>query len=154
MRRPAFPLLLVLAALSFLAAPAAALSPFFVFFDRGSARIGAHYDQLLDNTIEQARLAEAGYLLIEARTDSAGPAAANLALARRRGAAVKAALVRRGFRADRILVIAYGEEDPHVPTPDGLAEPRNRMVAIHLTRICRSPPGLPPPPQPLPGCPR
>ena len=138
----------------FLAAPAAALSPFFVFFDSGSARIARHYEQLLDNAVEQARLAEAGALLIEARTDSLGPAAANLALARRRGAAVKAALVRRGFPADRILVIAYGEEDPMVETPDGVAEQQNRMVAIHLTRICRPPPGLPPPPQPLPGCPR
>jgi outer membrane protein OmpA-like peptidoglycan-associated protein len=45
---------------------------------------------------------------------------------------VRDELVKVGIAADRIRVEGRGEREPLVPTPDEVAEPRNRRVEISV----------------------
>ena len=71
-----------------------------------------------------ARVAITGY------TDLAGTQRYNLGLSKRRADRVHAALVQDGV-PDGVIAEAWrGKENPAVPTPDGVREPRNRRVEI------------------------
>jgi OOP family OmpA-OmpF porin len=71
-----------------------------------------------------ARIAVTGY------TDLSGTQQYNLGLSKRRADTVRAALVRSGV-PDGVIAEAWrGKQDPAVPTPDGVREPRNRRVEI------------------------
>jgi len=71
-----------------------------------------------------ARIAVTGY------TDLAGTQKYNLGLSKRRADTVRGALVRDGV-PDGVIAEAWrGKENPAVPTPDGVREPRNRRVEI------------------------
>jgi outer membrane protein OmpA-like peptidoglycan-associated protein len=73
-----------------------------------------------------AQVAVAGY------TDLAGTQKYNLALSKRRADTVRAALVKNGVPDNVIVESWHGKENPAVPTPDGVREPRNRRVEIAL----------------------
>ena len=70
-------------------------------------------------------------------------------LSERRAEAVKAELVRLGVPAAVITTIGRGEEDPLVPTKDGVREAQNRRVSRSKSRVRRRWPRrrnlLPPP---------
>jgi outer membrane protein OmpA-like peptidoglycan-associated protein/opacity protein-like surface antigen len=71
-----------------------------------------------------ARIAVTGY------TDLSGTQRYNLGLSKRRADTVRGALVRDGV-PDGVIAEAWrGKENPAVPTPDGVREPRNRRVEI------------------------
>ena len=71
-----------------------------------------------------ARIAVTGY------TDLSGTQRYNLGLSKRRAATVRGALVRDGV-PDGVIAQAWrGKENPAVPMPDGVREPRNRRVEI------------------------
>jgi len=73
-----------------------------------------------------ARIAVTGY------TDLAGTQQYNLGLSKRRADTVRGALVKAGV-PDGVIAEAWrGKENPAVPTPDGVREPRNRRVEIAL----------------------
>ncbi|HEV2816021.1 MAG TPA: OmpA family protein [Allosphingosinicella sp.] len=91
------------------AGPAGACAPPSIRFGLGSARIDAMGRQAIDEVVNEYRARRGGRVQLRATTDGLGPAAANLRLARRRGEAVKAALVRRGVPASAIDIIAEGE---------------------------------------------
>ena len=63
-------------------------------------------------------------------TDSVGSDQYNDALAQKRAEAVRAMLAARGIAPQDIVAIGRGKRDLLVPTPDGVAEPRNRRVEI------------------------
>ena len=63
-------------------------------------------------------------------TDTLGDPASNQALSLSRAVAIRAALVRDGVDRDAISVAGRGELDLLVPTPDHVAERRNRRVEI------------------------
>jgi len=71
-----------------------------------------------------ARIAVTGY------TDLSGTQQYNLGLSKRRADVVHAALVRQGVPDGSIAEAWRGKENPAVPTPDGVREPRNRRVEI------------------------
>jgi OOP family OmpA-OmpF porin len=73
-----------------------------------------------------ARIAVTGY------TDLSGTQRYNLALSKRRADTVRGALVRDGVPDGAIAEAWRGKENPAVPTPDGVREPRNRRVEIML----------------------
>jgi outer membrane protein OmpA-like peptidoglycan-associated protein len=100
-----------------------------------------------------ARLALAGH------ADRSASEEYNRRLSERRVEAVRAELVRLGVPADAIDTVAQGEEDPLVPTADGVREPRNRRVEIEVPQPPPPPPAPapavvaeppPPPPEPAP----
>ncbi len=69
-------------------------------------------------------------LVVIGHTDLVGTDAFNDALARKRAETVRTALARRGIAEANIVVVGRGKREPAVPTPDGVAEPRNRRVEI------------------------
>jgi len=73
-----------------------------------------------------AKVAVAGY------TDLAGTQQYNVGLSKRRADTVHAALVKAGVPDGAIAESWHGKENPAVPTPDGVREPRNRRVEIAL----------------------
>jgi OOP family OmpA-OmpF porin len=106
-----------------------------VWFDSGNARLSPTAVLILDNAAKWLRANSAELISIEAFADRLGSNAANLRLSRRRGEAVKAMLVQRGFRPDQILVKAFGEKRPLIETLDGVAERQNRYAMIFIERM-------------------
>jgi outer membrane protein OmpA-like peptidoglycan-associated protein len=69
-------------------------------------------------------------VLVIGHTDAVGSDPFNDALARQRAESVRAALIRRGLAPEAIVAEGRGKREPLVPTPAGIAEPRNRRVEI------------------------
>jgi outer membrane protein OmpA-like peptidoglycan-associated protein len=65
-------------------------------------------------------------------TDRAGRSDLNYRLGLDRAQVAKDILVRAGLRPENIQVTSHGENDPLVPTADGVAEERNRRVAVTI----------------------
>ncbi|MGX9963596.1 OmpA family protein [Roseomonas sp. F4] len=104
-----------------------------VTFATGSATLSPRATGVLDNlgqALGSSRLA--GYRFrVEGHTDAEGDAAMNQALSERRAEAVRDFLVQRhGLDPRRVDVVGLGEQQLLVPTPDGMAEPRNRRVQV------------------------
>ena len=104
-----------------------------VFFDTDSAALSPQAEQTLSNAFEWMRpMIEAGaWLEISGQADDRGPAAYNLVLSRRRAESVRDWYLRRGVPADRLQVIARGEENP-------LALPRAGEPLEHTRRQNRN----------------
>jgi outer membrane protein OmpA-like peptidoglycan-associated protein len=131
MRKPfwLFPVLLLAAG------PAEASGPPLILFDTGSVRLSEQAEALLDWTITWLRQADAERVSVGGNADRVGSAAANQRLSRRRAEAVRDALVRRGFPADRIEVRDFGETRPLIETADGVAERQNRYAIVMIERM-------------------
>jgi outer membrane protein OmpA-like peptidoglycan-associated protein len=69
-------------------------------------------------------------IVVVGHTDAVGTDKFNDELARKRADAVRAALVRRGIAEADVVAIGRGKRELLIPTPDGIAEPRNRRVEI------------------------
>ena len=69
-------------------------------------------------------------LTVAGHTDAVGTDQYNDTLSLRRAERVRALLIARGIAPDSIRAIGRGKREPRVPTPDGVAEPRNRRVEI------------------------
>jgi OmpA-OmpF porin, OOP family len=69
-------------------------------------------------------------IVVVGHTDLVGTETFNDALARKRAETVRAVLIRRGIAAENVVAVGRGKREPAVPTPDGVAEPRNRRVEI------------------------
>ena len=71
-------------------------------------------------------------VVVIGHTDALGNDQVNDALARQRAETVRAELIRRGVAPDNIQASGRGKREPLIPTPDGIAEPRNRRVEIFV----------------------
>ena len=69
-------------------------------------------------------------VVVIGHTDSMGSDQVNDALARRRAETVRADLIRRGIAPENVQAVGRGKRELLVPTPDNVAEPRNRRVEI------------------------
>jgi outer membrane protein OmpA-like peptidoglycan-associated protein len=65
-------------------------------------------------------------------TDAVGSNPFNDALSQQRAETVRAELIRRGVAPESIQASGRGKRDLLIPTPDGIAEPRNRRVEIFV----------------------
>jgi peptidoglycan-associated lipoprotein len=83
-----------------------------VHFDVDRAAIRPPDQSVLDANAAWLRANTGVRLLLEGHADERGLAAHNRALAERRAAAVRNALVARGVEASRIAIRTYGEERP------------------------------------------
>jgi len=72
--------------------------------------------------------------LVEGHTDSAGPAAANMALSQERAEAVRQALIDHGVAAARLAAKGIGESRPVATNATAAGRQQNRRVEIYLTR--------------------
>jgi outer membrane protein OmpA-like peptidoglycan-associated protein len=102
-----------------------------VFFDPGSARLNQSAVAYLDRKEPVKWFSCSDRVDIIGHTDRSGSAADNLILSLRRAEVVRDALIARGAPKTLFATVrGVGEDDPLIPTADGVAEPQNNFVEI------------------------
>ncbi|MBX6368761.1 MAG: OmpA family protein [Rhodospirillales bacterium] len=101
-----------------------------VYFDWDRADLTPEAQQIINQVAQGLAGGAAARLELVGKADRSGPEAYNQRLSERRARTVNDALVRAGVPRDRITARGVGETQPPVPTPDGVREPRNRVVEI------------------------
>lgn len=96
----------------------------------GSSQLTPESARQLPDLIERARVRAGGEILVVGHTDRVGRVEANDTLSLQRAQAVAAQFKERGFPDALISTVGRGEREPLVPTPDEVAEPRNRRAEI------------------------
>ena len=106
--------------------------PFLLFFDWGKPDIRSDDAATLDKVAEQWRARPSARLEIVGHTDRSGSPATNRRAGLKRAETVRAELEKRGVKGNAMSVASFGEEQPLVPTEDGVREVQNRRVAIEI----------------------
>ncbi|AKM08182.1 OmpA family protein [Pelagerythrobacter marensis] len=92
----------------------------------------------LETIVESPQLDAGGAIVLRGHTDSLGEDEANLRISRRRAEMVRDWLVERGVDAERIRIIALGEQRPIAPnanldgSPDEAGRAANRRVDVNI----------------------
>jgi OOP family OmpA-OmpF porin len=118
------------------AAPAPAPAPqtrqFTVYFEFDKSNLTPEGSKVVSDAAAYYKQTGSARVAITGYTDLAGTQQYNLGLSKRRADTVRAALVKAGVPDGAIAEAWRGKENPAVPTPDGVREPRNRRVEIVL----------------------
>jgi len=116
-----------------MAAPAPAPArTYLVFFDWDRADLTPRAREIIAEAATNASRVQTTRIEVAGHADRSGSAQYNQRLSQRRADNVAAELVSRGISRNEIVVSAYGESRPLVPTADGVREPQNRRVEIVL----------------------
>lgn len=92
----------------------------------------------LATVLASPQIAEGGAIVLRGHSDSGGSDDANMRISQKRAEAVRDWLVENGVAADRITVIAFGEQNPERPnalpdgSPDEAGRAANRRVEIEI----------------------
>ena len=105
---------------------------YIMYFSQGSAELTADSKNLLLAALEAIALRSSTHVNVIGHSDSVGPAQYNDKLSGKRAQAVVDAMVARGVDRKNIEITNHGKASPLIPTPDGVAEPRNRRVEINI----------------------
>ncbi len=103
---------------------------FTLYFVEGSDEFTAESKQVVDRILGEIAKRPVPDVRLVGHTDAVGSDSANDALGKQRAEVVRAALVRLGVPDADIETISRGKRELAIPTPDGVAEPRNRRVEI------------------------
>ncbi len=104
--------------------------PGIVFFEFDSATPPADANQTIEFVSKNAATCNWTAFDVVGHTDRAGSDAYNMGLSQRRAEAVAAMMASMGIPQSEISTAARGEEEPRVPTEDGVRNPQNRRVEI------------------------
>jgi outer membrane protein OmpA-like peptidoglycan-associated protein len=99
-------------------------------FDLGSSTIRSQDEALLDQASRLYRDGNPIVMIVAGSTDTVGSPEFNLSLSQQRASTVLRGLIARGIPAGRFQIVAKGETDLAVTTPDAVADERNRRVEI------------------------
>ena len=115
--------------------PALAAQPlrpkqFTLYFIEGTDELTEDSKRNLELAISEIAARPVPDIVVVGHTDKVGSDQYNDALARQRADTVRSALIRRGIAPENIVSAGRGKREPAVPTPEGVAEPRNRRVEI------------------------
>lgn len=113
-----------------LAAQPARAASFTLYFVEGKDEFTDASKQVVYGILNEIAKRPVPDVLVIGHTDTVGSDAVNDALGRQRADIVREALIRLGVPADDIHAVSRGKRSLAVPTPDGVAEPRNRRVEI------------------------
>jgi OOP family OmpA-OmpF porin len=102
-----------------------------LYFDNNSDVLGEEEAQKLAEAVRSPLVAHTS-IVIDGHADALDSPDHNLGLSERRADAVKRAILEQDPTIMNISIKAYGESEPSIPTPDGVAEPRNRRVVIYF----------------------
>lgn len=103
---------------------------FTLLFENGSSVLRADSLGQLDEIAAASQRRMAVRVTISGHTDAVGSDKLNDALARARAEEVKQQLLQRKVDPALISTSSHGKGNPLIPTPDGVAEPRNRRVVV------------------------
>jgi OOP family OmpA-OmpF porin len=101
-------------------------------FETGSAVIKSSSFRMLDEIFESAVVAEGLKLGVYGHTDNVGSDATNQPLSERRADAVRAYLLKKGLKENRIESKGYGAEKPIADNNSDAGRRKNRRVEIVL----------------------
>jgi outer membrane protein OmpA-like peptidoglycan-associated protein len=105
---------------------------FILYFLEGRDELTPESKQIVATIPGEIARRPAAEIVVIGHTDRVGTVPFNDALSLRRAERVRDELVKAGIAADRIRVEGRGEREPLVPTPDEIAEPRNRRVEVNV----------------------
>ena len=129
---------LVLALFLGLAARAAAQEPapptngWMVFFDWSKPELRSDDQSVLDQVAAAYRARPGAHFQLAGHTDRSGTAAVNRIAGLKRAETVRAELEKRGIPRNVISLTSFGEDQPLLPTEDGVREVQNRRVVISI----------------------
>lgn len=114
------------------AAPQPAEERLQVYFAFDSARLNDQNRQAIAQLARDMGSGSVRQVEIDGHADRAGPETYNQRLSRERAATVRQELLAQGVPEQRIRLRAHGEQDPAVPTADGVPLPANRRAVIEF----------------------
>jgi outer membrane protein OmpA-like peptidoglycan-associated protein len=100
------------------------------YFESGTSELTESSKNQIQKLINLIASREPAAVDIIGHSDRAGDADQNYQLALERAKTVEKYLQEHNVTLTRSSVTSYGEEDPIVPTQDGVAEPQNRRVEV------------------------
>jgi OOP family OmpA-OmpF porin len=100
------------------------------YFDAGTANITQSSQEQIEKLVAIIASMEPASIDIIGHSDRDGDADKNYELALERAQSVEKFLLSKNVKLEHSSVISYGENDPIVPTEDGVAEPKNRRVEV------------------------
>lgn len=103
-------------------------------FETGKANLKPESYNLLEDLIEIMKLKPGMKIEIAGHTDSDGEDAANLLLSQNRASAVKAYLVSKGVKGDRVSTIGHGETRPVADNATTSGKAKNRRTEIRILK--------------------
>ena len=101
-----------------------------VFFDWGKPDVRSDDQAALDQLAAAYRARPGVQLVLAGHTDRSGSASVNRAAGLKRAQVVRAELEKRGIPRNAMRIASFGEDQPLVPTEDGVREVQNRRVMI------------------------
>ena len=113
-----------------LAAQPARAAHFTLYFVEGSDDLTEDSKQAFERVLADLGTRAVNDVVIVGHTDAVGSDQYNDALAKKRADRMAALLIARGVAPQDIVAVGRGKRDLLIPTPDGIAEPRNRRVEI------------------------
>lgn len=109
-------------------------APGLIFFEFNSSIPGPEATEIVDYVTQNAGPCTWRSFVVTGNTDTSGSNAYNMGLSQRRADAVADMMVARGIARNAITTAAKGEENPRVPTADGVRELQNRRVEITVSQ--------------------
>ncbi len=101
-----------------------------VYFDTGSAAIGADQSDTLDQAARLFRDGNPIVMIVAGVADTTGSPERNLELSLKRADSVARGLSERGIPANHLQVLGRGNSELAVDTAVGVSEPGNRIAEI------------------------
>ncbi len=101
-------------------------------FESGTATLTPASVALIPTILAELALRPFPHLEVIGHADATGSDALNLALSRERAEAVAKRLREGNLNQASLALSSHGKRNPLIPTPDGVAEPRNRRVTVTL----------------------
>lgn len=103
---------------------------FEIRFDFDKYNIKPEYEPVIQKLVETAKASKNVRISVVGHTDTKGTADYNFALGGRRAETVRNHLIKYGIPASQIIAVSSGENDPKVPTGDGVKNAENRRVRV------------------------
>ncbi len=105
---------------------------YLVFFDWDRADLTDRARQIVAEAAQASTRVQTTRIEVQGNADRSGTPVYNQKLSLRRAQTVAAELVRHGIQRSEIVIQAFGDTRPLVPTAPGVREPQNRRVEIIL----------------------
>lgn len=103
---------------------------FLLYFQPNSTELDPLSQQVIPEILAAIILRDSKDIGIHGHSDRLGAPEKNLELSLNRAIAVETILLQHGISQEILEVASHGEGNPLVPTPDEVAEPRNRRVEV------------------------
>ncbi|MGI4880624.1 MAG: outer membrane protein assembly factor BamE domain-containing protein [Janthinobacterium lividum] len=110
------------------------IKQFSVLFAFDSDKLSVEARKVIAEAVQSARAEQARKTTVVGSADRSGGDSYNLNLSARRAKAVAAVMTAEGVALVDAVVSSTGEDEPAVPTADGVREAANRRVVITLIR--------------------